>query len=250
MIPTTVSRRRFLATLLAAPAAALALTKVAAAKAPPTTVLQGPVDTHVSPVMPQRSWLVKGLAIKVPSNRYSVSLLASRDGPVISRQHDYIGDWNGTFKLEAGCSNPAYILADLYERTGAEPDWVVADKSVAASFASGPMVMSGMWQLLGPRLNWQLLYDYGVWCDELVTGYQVTDGNRTTGITMTDVCPPTVWWEPVTAPRLTVNTFVSTPEEMTTLRETLRMHCLSWQSTDPRYRTSYPGVGYPVEGRA
>ena len=81
-------------------------------------------------------------------------------------------------------------------------------------------------------LNWRMLYHWGQWCDELVSSFRVRIVN---GI---NVCHGESEW----APRFAVNTVPHTHEDMVTLRETLRMHCLSWQSRDPRYRTSYPGV--------
>jgi hypothetical protein len=180
--------------------------------------------------------LVKGLAVKVPSNRYYVEDCdaIARDGyhPGINASYRYFGDWDGTFKLERGCSNPAYILADLLEREGETSpshsiggDWVTNDRT-------------------RPWLpNWQMLYDWGVHCDQPQKGSRICD----------PASPDIQWISPAAAlmgygntsgPRMTVNTIVSTPEEMSRLRETLRMHCLRWQSTDPRYRTSYPVISY------
>lgn len=49
--------------------------------------------------VPTRSYLVDGLIIRVPSNRDSIT-------------RDYVGTWDGTFKLDV-CDNPAWILYDL-----------------------------------------------------------------------------------------------------------------------------------------
>ena len=35
------------------------------------------------------------------------------------------------------------------------------------------------------------------------------------------------------------------PKDMSNLREHLRMEFLAWKATDPRYRTSWPGIPYP-----
>lgn len=223
---TPISRRRFLTAALAVPATALALSKVAAK--PPTS--EPPNVALTSSPLPLE-WRVKGLAIRVPSNR---ALVEDRDAIQRHGYHDwcrhhrYIGDWDGTFKLEAGCSNPAYILADLTERVGIDYDWVTHTRW-SASF-----VGDNGWRK--QPLNWQMLYDWGRACDELV--WDVKPGPLFGGAEVSNAHP-----------RFEVNTFVSTPEELTTLRETLRMHCLRWQASDPRYRTSWPGVGYPEEGR-
>ncbi len=178
------------------------------------------------------SFALDGVAIKVPSNRmrHWASHLNGAPERGVPDHHYYAGDWDGkTFKLERGCSNPAYILADLYSRTGETPNWVVARKLRPSLF--GPMVLDGMNQLLKPELDWQMLADWGRHCDELtldtaaytayMTSYALGASRRV-------------------GPRFTVNTICSTREEMVALREILRMHCLRWQSTDPRYRTSYP----------
>lgn len=49
--------------------------------------------------VPARSYLVSGLKIRVPSNYSSLT-------------NDYVGDWDGSFKLEVS-SNPAWILYDV-----------------------------------------------------------------------------------------------------------------------------------------
>ncbi|MDX7018859.1 hypothetical protein SJ059_31005, partial [Klebsiella aerogenes] len=53
--------------------------------------------------MPTRSYLIKGLKIRVPSN-YNADT------------NSYDGNWDGTFKL-ASSSNPAWILFDLLTNT-------------------------------------------------------------------------------------------------------------------------------------
>jgi hypothetical protein len=260
-----INRRSFLASLLAAPAALWAATCGTSKPTPQakTVAFDGkpltPVHSaEIGHQLQSKEWMVQGLAIKVPSNRYSylppstVCTPENFEQQLAQAQHLYIGEWDGTFILEKGCTNPAYILADLYERTGAEPDWAVADRSVPASFAAMPMVTGGVLQLLKPRLNWQMLYDWGRFCDELVTGWQIKEGSRLDdGLMIFQFTTPGCrdgWVEQV-APRFTVNTACYTQEDLEELRQNLRMHCLSWQSTDPRYRTSWPGIPYP-ENRA
>ena len=150
-----------------------------------------------------------------------------------SGSYIYHGDWDGvSFKEEVGCTNPAFILADLMERTGARPDWVTGFPALDyAGRETDPSL-----------LHWRMLYDWGSACDELIMAtparlYGESDlafGTR-------------VHEQARLRPRFTVNTICSTHEDMVTLRETLRMHCLSWQSTDPRYRTSWPGL--PLSAR-
>jgi hypothetical protein len=160
---------------------------------------------------------VNGPAIKVPSNRvmWPHDDVFRREWVMVSR---YIGDWDGTFKLARGCTNPAYILADLYDRAREgrlpEPDWVLQD---SVGF-----------------LDWQMLYDFGRWCDETVVGTGVVITNGSAVHTRLNAFTP----------RLTVHAALVNEEQIDGLRETLRMHCLSWQSTDPRYRTSWPGISY------
>ncbi len=184
---------------------------------------------------------VQGAAIKVPSNRWRTAIHTTPTRAFSHHAYHYEGDWDGAFKLEHGCTNPAYVLADLYERTGAEPDWAVADKGVPASMVGGPMVMDGVRQLLKPRLDWQMLYDWGRWCDELCPDgamiYANEHHHRYGAIGEGDL-----------RPRFMVDVHTRTPEEMSGALNDLRMRCLSWQSTDPRYRTSWPGIPYPEGG--
>ncbi len=176
---------------------------------------------------------VQGLAIKVPSNRM---LFEDRDEILRNGMSDrayaplYVGEWDGTFKLERGCSNPAYILADLYERSGERPDWVVAAKKWHRMPTEENPFGYGL------PIDWQMLYHWGRWCDEMSTTHSEIihangSANHYAGL--------------FTRPRLAINAFCQTRDEITSLREVLRMHCLSWQSTDPRYRTSWPGIPYP-----
>lgn len=210
--PTPTSRRAFLKRLALVAAAPFAVKALARQEIAP---LPAPEPLPRNP-----AWIAhdlfeaQGLAIKVPSNRHLYWDYVSTGGarPFMVTYH---GDWDGTFKPERGCTNPAYILADLYERTGEEPDWVVSSQAeLIRTFGSTEK----------PHLNRQLIYDWGQWCDEPVWHCHL-DGHRYGG-----------------ASRFVINTTVSTPEEMTTLRDSLRMHCLRWQSTDPRYRTSYPVI--------
>lgn len=171
-----------------------------------------------------------GIDIKVPSNRFI--LWTPQYGGGADGHHVYLGDWDGTFKLERGCTNPAYILADLSERCGINHDWVTHVKEVA--------IDAGGVRWGTSPLNWQMLADWGKWCDELVTStgwIQDRPDHFTRFVGSPKVSQP--------SPRCTVSAVCSTREEMEQLRQSLRMHCLSWQSTDPRYRTSWPGVAYP-----
>lgn len=178
-----------------------------------------------------------GVAIKVPSNRlvhygctYDELMRKRALGEWVSPSAiTYEGNWDGTFRLECGCTNPAYILADLYERMGAEPDWAIGEMWYKPS-------RSG-WVENVYRLNWAILYDWGRFCDELVpVGLEYRGGTE----------PLHALTNRHSAPRFTVETVCQTREDMDRLREELRMHCLSWQSQDPRYRTSYPGIPYPA----
>lgn len=164
---------------------------------------------------------IQGRAIKVPSNRWFTYLERDADGVFNYRHPVYHGNWDGTFRLEQGCTNPAYILADLYERTGDEPDWIMAFGRRGELITQTP-VKGDPSRPFKPRLNWQMLYDWGKWCDEPVDSF-VPTATITRSIRMiasTEQC--------------------RTNEDLVQLREALRMHCLSWQATDPRYRRSYP----------
>lgn len=216
------SRRSFLKGALALVAAPFVVRAVESNA--PDTLLERGESCGPGLLPPNRVYEVQGLAIKVPSNRIAYWTGSVYDADQRDRgwAYKYVGDWDGSFKLERGCSNPAWVLADLYERTGTCPDWVVNDRRRAGSAAS-------------PHLDWRMLYDYGRWCDEPVLGGAVTITNGS----------PVQHDISIGRPRLAVHAATRTCEDMDKLRETLRMHCLSWQSTDPRYRTSWPGVPYP-----
>lgn len=66
---------------------------------PNTAVFGLQVNAEQFTAEPQRSYLLDGLLIRVPSNRDKVS-------------RTYNGVWDGTFKLEV-CDNPAWILYDV-----------------------------------------------------------------------------------------------------------------------------------------
>ncbi len=157
----------------------------------------------------------QGIAIKVPSNRVFVPSL--KDHP--NGYHAYPPPWDGSFKLERGCTNPAFILADLIARTGAKHDWVTGIRGQRY----GGQGEAGYYP------NWLMLYDWGRWCDEVVS----------CGVDIRQNDCPEVWYRGH-SPRFAVNTVCQTPADMVRLRETLRMHCLHWQGSDPRWRTSYP----------
>ena len=208
---TPLNRRAFL-TRLAAAAGLTALAARASAK-PPYTIAMDPAlpGSDVTDHYAERVFRVEGVGVKVPSNRVRVWSQSNPDGTVV-----YNGDWDGTFRLERGCSNPAYILADLIERDlkqtlGGCTDWVVSD--------------------CHGSLNWPMLYDWGKWADEMVAAGLEYRGGPEPLYAITAM---------YLAPRFTVNTVCQTREDMVTLRETLRMHCLAWQAQDPRYRTSWP----------
>ncbi len=171
--------------------------------------------------------MVEGLAIKVPSNRWRTAIHTTPTRVFSHYAYHYDSDWDGTFKLECGCANPAYVLADLCNRARpeiSEPDWVLQD-SVGL-------------------LDWRMLYRWGCHCDELVatSGWEMVSARETRRwVGNPKISRPTV--------RCVVNAVCPTLEDERQLRETLRMHCLQWQSTDPRYRTSWPDIPYP-KGRA
>ena len=222
----STTRRSFLITSLTALAAAPLLAK--AALSPKPTEVSDFVD---SPAPGQWGVLVRGVAIKVPSNRYHHDYATYDEDPI---GHYYHGSWDGTYKIEEGCTNPAWILADLYERTNTEPDW-----AVAAQPSFSPFGRLGVEQLLRPQLNWQMLYDWGVWCDEVVA-YGIDPIPHSCGPCRLQ--PHRTWSieEPI-GPRLSFCTVCDTRDEMVRARETIRKHCLNWQSIDPRYRTSWRG---------
>lgn len=208
------TRRTFLTRLVAAAGLTTLATRAAAPKQPYIVAMDPALPG--SDLTAKHAYRVEGVAIKVPSNRVAMARATQGVG-VTSSWHEYEGNWDGSFKLERGCANPAFILADLYERTKPvlpEPDWVLQD---SVGF-----------------LDWTMLYNWGRWCDDEECDWKRhTDGSNH------------AYGDPIWTPRFTVNTLCQTPEDMDRLREDLRMRCLQWQSTDPRYRTSYPGVPYP-----
>lgn len=134
---TPTSRRSFLATLLAAPVVLMALSRARAKgpfesasdwKIPPLSHFAG--DRH-------HAWPT---VMMVPSNRFPNCILYLIDSKVPVGTL-YVGPWDGKLKLECcGCTNPAYILADL----------CVRDRQNIES------------------LDWKRLYAFGRWCDEPV----------------------------------------------------------------------------------
>lgn len=200
---------------------------------PPGAILCGP-----SLPPPSRAYEVQGVAVKVPSNRWLNAWLEpdGREG----REYVYLGPWDGTYKVEEGCTNPAYILAGLMERSDILYDWVT-------HLDDGPHDAQG-YVILGTKrsLNWQMLVDWGMHCDQQLSGVCICDPNSP-GVKWISPAASLMGYKPYAqGPRMSVNTVCHTREEMDRLREDLRMHCLSWQSTDPRYRTSYPGIPYPI----
>ncbi len=197
----TTSRRSFLhslALLAAAPLAARALVKAPSDIAPSPGVVE----------LASQAYLLHGVGIKVPSNRLPTIVRIDLYHPhrVGQEGHCYVGDWDGTFRTERGCSNPAWVWYHLLEK-----EW-----------PGGP-------------LSLQMLYDYGVWCDQLVLE-PVTPRDRSVRWHS-----PDGHGEPYTLrPRSEVNVICRTPEETDRLRDDLRMGFLSWRAGDPRWRRSWP----------
>lgn len=229
---TPTTRRAFLGHIAALAAAPLAL-RAAAASNPPAAGAPEPTPFTVVPAT-DADLRAMGY-VKVPSNRVAMGKWTPEAG-IYRQWHEYHGDWDGTFRWERGCTNPAYVLADLYHRTGAEPDWV--------SSLRGVMIVGQEATPTGFYLNWQTLYDWGRHCDEVVTAshdlptsewphHWVLFGRGARGEIRSDR----------TGPRFTVKLEPGT--DLESARRVLRMYCLKWQSTDPRYRTSWPGVPYP-----
>ena len=209
------TRRQFLTNLLAA--AGIPLVARALPKTQPPLMLP---DGGPRPY--------KGPAIKVPSNRQLVQIYTwparPQNDPPSQMRVIYSGDWDGTFKLEEGCTNPAYILADLMEQRRAE------------LALTSPEDADDSWY----RPYWPMLYDWGCHCDTLSPHRRTViyqDGSRSVLDSLT--CPHP-------RARCEVNLVSYGEQDAVRLRETLRMCCLQWQSTDPRYRTSWPGVPYPI----
>ena len=221
-----MNRRTFLRTAAIGAAAAPALVKVLGVKDTPQ------IDLTVTTYQLDSKVRYAPGVIKVPSNRWNRCVGDVHiEGQPVATVVEYVGDWDGTFKRERGCTNPAWILADLYEWTRAEPDRMLAAKVPFSASAS--MVMDGLSQLLKPQLDWQMLYHWGQWCDEIAEDWtcmsDAPGGHHTEH--SSGVSDRT---------RFTCSAVCYTSAEVVQLRETLRMYCLSWQAGDPRYRTSYP----------
>lgn len=154
--PTPASRRAFLAKL-AALAAAPFVAKAVCQSEPPSFAGHQVAGKLVHIPTDYQPPVVQGLAIKVPSNRHLYWDYVSTGGawPFMVTYH---GEWNGAFKPERGCTNPAYILADLMEQSGQSPDWAS-------------------------------IYQWGVWCDEPVIDHERTGPFRTDGPTPTYMAP-------------------------------------------------------------
>ncbi len=207
------TRRQFITSLLGLatlPFAARALGKAA----PPT--ITNASDAYLN-------WRASGMAgIKVPSNRYTVThkVLDYAGRETITVRHAYYGDWDGTFKVEQGCSNPAYILASLLQP---ECDDYNRARVAVSSIATN-----------AKTLDWNAIYHWGQFCDEMVLDIETCDLNLSKDGWYSTASSAT--W----APRFEVNTIVKTAAEGAKLREELRMHFLSWREEDPRYRRSIP----------
>ncbi len=201
---TPLTRRQLLqraALLIAAPL----LPRLAAAKRPWRDWNDGPPPADRPDLQP-RVYRVKGIGVKVPANRhpYWVTLVNGKSRRGVLDHHVYDGDWDGvSFKEEVGCTNPAYVHAHLVMQ-GANAYGITRDDSDPQG-----------------NLSWPALYDYGVWCDQLV-GW--TGSN-------------------VFRPRSTVTLPLDNPY----LKDDLRMRFLSWKASDPRYRTSWPGDRYTLD---
>lgn len=208
-----MNRRSFLASLTGLAAAPFALR---ASYTLPTTVVPQAIPCGSSPP-PVRAG---ERGIKVPSNRFHWFAPHDNGRPRHEPDHHtYEGDWDGTFKLERGCTNPAYVLADLIERTGSM-DWVTHRPDPHGIYGYTPFA-----------LNWPMLYDWGRVCDELVDNPATLEFPNGSTSTM---------WRMGFGPRWTVSNACLTSPDQDRLRETLRMHCLKWQATDPRYQRSFP----------
>lgn len=224
-----MTRRSFLtrlALLAAAPGAVIRALKAEPAQPVPGALVAPSLRWHYNqPLLSReanRAYIWQCVrAIKVPSNRFYTEDRDSirREGyhPGHNAYHAYVGDWDGTFKVEP-CSNPAYVLADLIECDftdilGGSTNWVLSDHN--------------------GDLNWRALYDYGVYCDELVIDLETERLNvRWTGGTPAD----NFYW----TPRFTIDTMITTEAQRANLKNDLRMHFLCWRAEDERHRSSWP----------
>ncbi len=217
---TTTSRRQFLQTLGLVAIAPLVAARALMARPPltiTTTHLATPemADLLNQPLLSpeaNRAYIIHGRTIKVPSNRVRVFTRYSlNSGPDLSDRTDvhyvYRGEWDGTLKDEAGCSNPAWVYHDLLTKANQNNPWGVY------------------------LFCLQTLYDFGVWCDELVYPSENVSHRWQDGVTYD--CRHLV-------PRFTVNTMLQTDADIVNLREDLRMRFIAWKAQDERYRTSWP----------
>ncbi len=195
------SRRHFLQSLLAIPAVLAATKGLGATRVSPTIYKGG----GITPT-PPFSVMVGGLSIKVPSNRRMFWAQYYANDPKYGVDHHYYqGEWDGSFKLESGCSNPSFILADLMIRDGENPDW-------------------------------KAHYDFGVWCDELTTSHiRWIDENG--GFNRANAT-----YSEGRINRFSVNTVCRHQMDRMVLKQRIQMEFTHWKSTDPRYRKSWPGI--------
>lgn len=214
------SRRSFLHSLGLLAFAPVALSRALTSRPPIKVIHHDVVTPDMEKLMGEpllspeasRVFVEKGRTIKVPSNRYTLTRKVMHPtGEVATVEHFYYGDWDGTFKLEEGCTNPAYVLADLETHHRLT-------------------TLNGGY--FGAPLDWRALYDYGCHCDELIVDPEsFAGGGPAYGATM---------WKP----RRVIDPVCVSPAETDDLREVLRMRFMVWKATDPRYRRSFPGIPY------
>lgn len=196
--PTPQSRRSFLTTLAGLVLApVIAARALAAAKAAPT------LDITTIPLKSEVTY-ARSRSILVPSNRTPFQAYRNADGS-ITWGYLYKEGWDGTMKLDAGCTNPAWVLCDL--------------------------------QGLNPTLAHVSVYHWAMACDELVLA-PITPRDRSV-----DWHSPDGHGEPVSwRPRHTIHTLYVAEND---LRRSLETHFEVWKATDERYRKSWPGIPYP-----
>ncbi len=221
---TPTSRRSFITTLAGLTVAPFIAARVlASTRSAPTSCLSEPFDTHTFPGVPQRSFVVAGRAIKVPSNRLWVEDVEAicRDGyhPYQNAYHRYVGHWDGTLKLERGCANPAWIWLDLCERAYSN-----RPKRLAAEIAVG--ITDDTKQ---GRLDLRDLYDFGCWCDELTYGITNEAFERRKrngqGFPASEMADFVGWM-----PRFSLNVVLPTQQDEDAMRDNLRFQFVHWRA--------------------
>ncbi len=216
------TRRQFLTSLLGF----ATLPFVARALGKPSQPVAKPVDwakllKDAAPnQQTNRAYEVQGIGVKVPSNRFR--------SPHFD-WYDYVGKWDGTFKVEQGCANPAWIWLSLLE--SAYPG---RPTRVAAEVAQRETC----------EMDYQVLYRFGQWCDEIVIDWETQRDHIVEWDSSRGQGEPITW-----QPRYQVNTLIQTEAERAALKDGLRMRFLSWRASDPRYQRSFPGIPHPLAHR-